>query len=126
MCSSDLASLLELLADPASLSASDPDPEPPGQENPEHAWLRGQLQRLDPAARALLEGRLLQGCSWPELARRAGISTATARRRVLLLLRQLRQAAQEWRGAEPGQKSDPGMGWGPRQRAGRAQGLRAR
>jgi DNA-directed RNA polymerase specialized sigma24 family protein len=80
----------------------DPDGEASRPEKPEHVWLRQQLLRLDPAARALLEGRVLESCSWPELARRSGVSQATARRRVQVLLRQLRQAAQAWRGAEPG------------------------
>ncbi len=94
--------LLELLADPASQPTRDPDGEASRPEKPEHVWLRQQLLRLDPAARALLEGRVLESCSWPELARRSGVSQATARRRVQVLLRQLRQAAQAWRGAEPG------------------------
>ena len=92
-------SLLELLADPASLAAPDQDPEASAPENPEYVWLRRQWRRLDPAERALLEARLLEGCSWSTLARRAGLSPATARRRVLVLLRQLRQAAEAWRGA---------------------------
>ena len=94
--------LLELLADPASQRSRDPDDEASCSEKPEHVWWRQQLRRLDPAARALLEGRLLEHYSWPELARRSGVSQATARRRVQVLLRQLRQAAQAWRGAEPG------------------------
>ena len=99
--------LLELLSDPASQGTNDPDPDPPSRENPEHAWLRDQLRRLDPAARGLLEGRLLHGYSWPDLAHRAGISTATARRRVLLLLRHLRQAGEAWRNSANNQKPVP-------------------
>ena len=92
--------LLDLLADPASQPNLDPEAEPPSPERPERVWLRRQLLRLAPTDRALLEGRLLQGCSWPELARHAGVSPATARRRLQLLLRQLRQAAQAWQEAD--------------------------
>ncbi|MFN6134474.1 MAG: sigma-70 family RNA polymerase sigma factor [Synechococcaceae cyanobacterium] len=93
--------LLELIADPASQRNRDGDGESSDSPKAEHLWLRQQLLRLDPAARALLEGRFLEGCSWPELARRTGVSQATARRRLQVLLRRLREAAQAWRGREP-------------------------
>ncbi|MFM8276970.1 MAG: sigma-70 family RNA polymerase sigma factor [Cyanobium sp.] len=92
--------LLDLLADPASQPSRDPEAEPLSPDQPQRVWLRRQLLRLAPTDRALLEGRLLEGCSWPELARRAGVSPATARRRLQLLLRQLRQAAQAWQEAD--------------------------
>ncbi|MEB3199593.1 MAG: sigma-70 family RNA polymerase sigma factor [Synechococcaceae cyanobacterium] len=85
--------LLDLVADPASL-------EPPREEplSPELGWLRARLLRLDPASRLLLERRVLQGLSWRELGRPCGMGPIQARRHVETALEQLRRAACEWQG----------------------------
>jgi RNA polymerase sigma-B factor len=91
-------SLIDQLADPASLAAADQE-ESPGAapESAELAWLRQQLRVMDPSQRQLLEGRLRLGCTWVELGRQLGIPPRQAQRRCDATLREVKQAADLWR-----------------------------
>jgi RNA polymerase sigma-B factor len=62
----------------------------------ERAWLQQRLEGLDPQRRALLVGRLQQGCTWVELGRRLGIAPRMAQRHCDATLQQLQQEARHW------------------------------
>jgi RNA polymerase sigma-B factor len=78
------ATLLDQLCD-RSLPADDP----------QLHWLRGQLERLDPEDRELMEGRWIDGLSWLELAARLGSDGRSCRHRAGVLLRFLQSGAQQ-------------------------------
>ena len=63
-------------------------------DDPQLHWLRGQLERLEPQDRELLEGRWSDGRSWLELAALLGSDGRSCRRRAEVLLRFLQDGAQ--------------------------------
>ena len=91
--------LLDLLADPATFLASEPEEitDPANQVEPELHWLRQRLPNLDPVKRELVEGRLMVGCTWVELGRRLGMAPRQAQRRCTSALAQLCREAKQWR-----------------------------
>ena len=92
---------LDQLADPHSVrtladgETAQPQIEP--HRRPQLAWLRQQLNRLDPLQRDLVLARVLVGCSWVELGQQHGLHPRMAERRCSAALRQLRQSAEAWR-----------------------------
>ncbi len=96
--------LLEQLADPASLGAgggpqSDEEADPSGEPRAERLWLRRALAQLDPIDRTLLVGRLEVGCTWVELGAEVGLPPRQAQRRCAAAQHRLKQAAEAWRTA---------------------------
>jgi RNA polymerase sigma-B factor len=89
--------LLDLLAAPFAdgpLDAASPAAE---AQVAERAWLRQQLEALDPLQRELLVGRIQVGCSWVELGRKLGLPPRQAQRRCDAALDRLQRAALAWR-----------------------------
>lgn len=77
---------------PQTLVDQLPDPAPETAD-PALAWLRERLALLAPEDRLLLLGRFRDNRSWVELAERDGRRPVLLRRRVSLLLEELRQAS---------------------------------
>ena len=89
--------LVDLLAAPeAGGGEGEQETVPEPRATAERAWLLQRLEGLDPQRRALLEGRLLQGCTWVELGRRLGIAPRMAQRHCDATLQQLQQEARHW------------------------------
>jgi RNA polymerase sigma-B factor len=95
--------LLEQLADPASLQPQEAQPDgeegQAGEPDAELRWLRQVLAELDPVDRKLLEGRLEVGCTWVELGAELGMAPRQAQRRCTATQDRLKQAAAAWRAA---------------------------
>jgi len=90
---------LDQLADPRSLAlASSPcvlpvaDPHRQAQA----AWLKEQLNQLEPFQRELVLARVVVGCTWVEMGQQLGIHPRMAERRCNAALRQLRESAGAW------------------------------
>lgn len=64
-------------------------------DDPQLRWLHGQLERLEPEDRELLEARWIDGLSWLELAARLGGDGRSCRRRAAVLLQFLQVGAQQ-------------------------------
>lgn len=99
--------LLEQLADPASLSpeagmGSESDSDGSRQARAELRWLRQALARLDPIERRLLVGRLEEGCTWVELGAELAMPARQAQRRCNAVQHRLMLAAEAWRAAREG------------------------
>lgn len=107
--SDDAGTWLDQLVDPRSLPREAP-PRPDRQDLAQRAWLRRQLNAMDPLQRELLLGRVQLGCTWVELGRQLGLHPRMAERRCTAALRQLRAEAESWR-----QRTDPRLegpvGW---------------
>jgi RNA polymerase sigma-B factor len=92
---------LDQLADPQSIATvadgREPVPQLEAHRPTQLAWLRQQLNRLDPLQRDLVLARVLVGCSWVELGQQHGLHPRMAERRCSAALRQLRQGAEVWR-----------------------------
>ncbi|MEB3334654.1 MAG: sigma-70 family RNA polymerase sigma factor [Cyanobacteriota bacterium] len=86
---------LDQLADPRSLSPGEAPPRDRLDQD-KRAWLRRQLNAMEPLQRDLLLGRVLLGCTWVELGRQLGLHPRMAERRCNAALRQLREAADRW------------------------------
>ncbi len=89
--------LLDLLASPAAEGSGEAAPSDKGTQAAERAWLRQQLEALDPLQRELLVGRIQVGCTWVELGQQLGMPPRQAQRRCHALLDRLRSAAIAWR-----------------------------
>jgi len=64
-------------------------------DDPQLRWLHGQMERLEPEDRELLEARWIDGLSWLELAARLGGDGRSCRRRAAVLLQFLQVGAQQ-------------------------------
>lgn len=99
--------LLDQLADPASLPSALPASEPRVPTgwpvSPELSWLQQRLLALSPLERELVLGHIDGSCSWAELGRELGLHPRQAQRRTVTLLSRLQAEGQRWRegGSEP-------------------------
>ena len=99
-------SLLESLADPASLDraggapairADQSLPEPvEGPTSPQWRWLSQRLASLPSLEQALIRGHLTTDATWVELGRDLGLHPRQAQRRYSAGLSRLQQEASEW------------------------------
>ncbi len=96
-------SLLEVLADPASLTpgdaaaASGADPaERDGPISARRQWLRQQLAALPQLELALIVGHLTTDASWVDLGQELGLHPRQAQRRYQAGLSRLQQQASQW------------------------------
>ncbi len=89
--------LLDLLAAPVADGPVDAVSSGAEAQAAERAWLRQQLEALDPAVRELLVGRIQVGCTWVELGRKLGLPPRQAQRRCHAALDRLRRSALAWR-----------------------------
>lgn len=119
-------SLLDQLADPASLVEAQPEGDPllardPGETmgrpattdasrpqaptgwpvSPQQSWLESRLEGLTVQDRELLLGHVGHGRSWAELGRELGLHPRQAQRRTVALLSRLAAEASRWRDDTP-------------------------
>lgn len=97
---------LDQLADPRSLPREAP-PRPAGQGLARLAWLRRQLNGMDPDQRDLVLGRVVLGCTWVELGRQLGLHPRMAERRCNAALQRLQAEAETWRHVSGPELEDP-------------------
>jgi RNA polymerase sigma-B factor len=98
---------LDQLADPRTLPGEAPT-RPDRQCLAQRAWLRRQLDAMDPLQRELVLGRVLLGCTWVELGLQLGLHPRMAERRCGAVLRQLRAEAETWRHTREPELDGPG------------------
>ncbi|MFZ0408812.1 MAG: sigma-70 family RNA polymerase sigma factor [Cyanobium sp.] len=91
----ETTTLLENLADPASLHSAEPE-ETEQPISAQGRWLRQQLASLPQLEQDLILGHLTSNATWVELGRELGIQPRQAQRRYKAGMNRLEQQASQW------------------------------